>query len=280
MDINLVAERRERAMASHVTDRHLGTSKVRVATRYLEAGPSEWLQWFAQPFEVIWKHHKDFVYGPVDDAVDAIIKELAPQMVKAIVEEEVDEDVDEFTDGAIRGRWDAQGNLFQDPDPEGTVEFAAGYAWGYTNAVTFKGNALPAGVRGEVVKEYVQHVRTRITEEVIERALMKAWHAISPGTTLKAILSAVRKHGWKLGLGFALFEVFEHMLLPTVLIALTGHEELAITATLPIGEIVYAVVFRVLGHVPHEMDTALPEGHLDWYEAKFGPVRIACLTGA
>ena len=38
----------------------------RVAGRYnqRQAGVQDWLQWFVQPAEIIWKHHKEFVQGP------------------------------------------------------------------------------------------------------------------------------------------------------------------------------------------------------------------------
>ena len=259
--------------------RPVNEMSCRVAARHLEAGQKEWLSWMVQPFDVIWKHHRDFIYGPVDDAVDAIIKELAPQLVKAIGEEEIEEGVGEFTEGAERGRWDAQSNLYRDVRPDWTEDFREGYEWGFTNADTFKGNSLPSPIRKKVVYENLQYFRKRITEEVVERALHKAWEAVSPAHTLKAIITAVKKHGWKLGLGFALFELFEHMLLPTILITLTGHEELAVTGALPIGEVVYAIIFRILGRVPAEVNAADPDGHLDWYEDQFGPVRIAATSG-
>lgn len=252
----------------------------KVAARWLQAGPSEWLQWVVQPFDTIWKHHKEFVQGPVDDAMDAIIKDLAPQLVKAIGEQEVDADVDEFFDGASEGRFHAERGRFSDPSRGQTDDYREGYEWGFQNPskVPRSSDALPAGVKRQVVEEALSDFRKRVTEEVAKRALQKAWHAVSPATTAKSIMTAVRKHGWKLGIGFALFELVEHMILPAVLIALTGHEELAIMGTIPIGEIVYAVAFRVLGRVPSEVNKAAPEGHLDWYEAAYGPVRIASLA--
>ena len=242
-----------------------------------EAGVAEvWSKWIAQPFKVILKHHKDFVHGPVDDAIDAIIKEIAPLLVKQIGEEEVDEDVDEFTYGAIAGRKHKLDGTFFDPrhghnqDPE----WQEGYEWGWHHAHEFKG-ALPPRKRKEVIQEALKDFRHRITEEVLERMLKKIWHAISPVTTVKAILKAVKKHGWKMGVGFALFEIFEHAVLPAILIAITGNPKWAVVGTLPIGEIIYAVVLRWMGRVPKELDRANPDGHLDWYEDKFGPVRIA-----
>lgn len=241
-----------------------------------EAATSEWIQWMVQPFEIIYKHHRDFVYGPVDDAVDAIIKDLAPQLVKAIGEHEVDEDVDEFSDGALKGWWDVRKGLLADADSRQTEDWQEGYEWGYAHP-EWSGRGLPSDVKRRVVEEALQDFRHRITEQVVAEALKKAWHAVSPAHTLKAIMTAVKKHGWKLGIAFALFELFEHMLLPTVLIALTGKHELAITGTLPIGEIIYAVAFRIIGAVPSQANEADPDGHLDWYEAKYGPVRIAAL---
>jgi hypothetical protein len=48
-------------------------------------------------------------------------------------------------------------------------------------------------------------------------------------------------------------------------------------ATLPIGEIIYAIIFRILGRTPKELDKPSEAGHVDWYEEHFGPVKIACL---
>jgi hypothetical protein len=258
---------------------HGQPSADRIAGRHMEAGAKDWLQWIVQPAEVIWKHHKEFVYGPIDDAMDAIISELAPHLVKAIGEAEVDEDVDEFFDGAVAGKWDADREHHRDCPTGQTEDFCEGYEWGYTTPADVPSDAdkLPPGVKRKVVEEALKDFRSRITEEVIERAMHKAWSAVSPAHTLKAIMHAVKKHGWKLGIGFALFEIVEHAILPAVLIAVTGHEELAIMGTIPIGEIIYAVIFRIMGRVPNEANKADPDGHLDWYESKYGPVRIASL---
>jgi len=248
----------------------------RVAGRYnqRQAGVQDWLQWIVQPVDVIWKHHKEFVYGPIDDAMDAIIKDLAPALVKAIGEQEVEDDVDEFLDGATQGKWDANKGNFADSNPRETEDWQEGYQWGFANPSLVRGD-LPPNVRRQVVEDAVKDYRKRITEEVLKRALSKAWSAVSPAHTLKAIMVAVKKHGWKLGVGFALFEIVEHMILPIVLVSLTGHEELAITGTIPIGEIIYAIIFRIMGRVPSELNKLEADGHLDWYEHKYGPVRIA-----
>ena len=87
---------------------HAAAVRRAIALHHKEAGLKDWLKWFAQPFKVIWKHHKEFVQGPVDDAIDAIIKDLAPRLVRAIGEKEVQEDISDFKDGALRGKFDAE----------------------------------------------------------------------------------------------------------------------------------------------------------------------------
>lgn len=254
-------------------------SAARVAEMHLEAGAKEWLQWIVQPAKVLWKHHKDFVQGPVDDAMDAILKDLAPHLVKAIVEQEVDEDVDDFTDGAIAGRWDAVQNNLADPKTgRKTDEWVRGYTWGYNNPNRVKRNDLPPDVKRKVIEQAVRQQKREITEQVVINALEKVWNGINPANTWKAIWAAVQKHGWKLGIVFALVEITETFIIPAALIAITGDPEWVMAGQLPLSEILYAVVFRYLGRVPGDVDDADPDGHLDWYENKFGPVRLACLT--
>lgn len=248
---------------------------ARVASRHLQrqAGVTDWLKWIVQPFAVLIKHHREFVYGPVDDAFDAVLKELAPKLVRALAEKEVDADVDEFLRGAIAGR-------DSNPMPSSESEdFRAGYVWGANNKddKDLQNGDLPDYMERQVVQSAVDTFRKRITETVLKEALKKAWHAINPMTTFKAIKEAVKKHGWKLGVGFALFELFEHFVLPAVLSALFDDPRLLSLATLPIGEVIYAVVFRILGKVPAEVNKAEEDGHLDWYEQQFGPIRLAAL---
>lgn len=252
---------------------------ARVAQRHLEAGKiQDWMQWMAQPIKVILRHHKEFVYGPVDDAMDAVIKEIAPILVKQIGSVEINEDVEDFERGAIKGKWDSDQGLLADPDARMHDDWVEGYQWGYDHADEFRG-ALPGSVHKKVVDEAAADFRKRVTEEVVKKLLKKAWHAVSPATTIKAIIQAVKKHGWKLGIGFALFELSEHFLIPSLLTALTGKPEMMGLATLPIGEVVYAIAFRILGRTPKELEKPAETGHIDWYEEHYGPVKIACLRG-
>jgi hypothetical protein len=247
----------------------------RTAELRREAAIKDWLKWIAQPLAVIWKHHRDFVYGPIDDAVDEIIRDLAPKLVKLIGEREVDEDVDEFITGAQAGKWDADQGSFKDKPSGETEDFEEGYEWGYENHETFNGRKLPSGIERAVVEDAIKTFRKRVTEEFIIDLLEKAWNVVNPAHTFKAIVRAVKKHGWKLGVSFALFEIFEHAVLPAIAIWATGDPRWAVLGTLPIGEIVYAVIIRVLGRAPKELDKLDIDGHLDWYEAKFGPARLA-----
>jgi hypothetical protein len=240
-----------------------------------EASIKEWAEWMAQPISVILKHHKDLVYGPVDDLVDEVIRKIAPEIVKAVGEREIDEDVEEFIDGAMEGRFEALRGLFKDPESGQSEDYVAGYEWGYDNANDWKGNDLPSAVRSRVVQDQVQEFQKEVTEQVVIDLLEKAWNAVSPAHTIKAMISAVKKHGWKIGIGFALFEIFEHAVLPTVMIKLTGDPKMAILGTIPIGEVIYAIGLRVLGRADKELDKLTEDGHLDWYEAEYGPVRLA-----
>jgi hypothetical protein len=245
-----------------------------------DAGLKEWMGWMALPLSTILKEHKELIYGPVDDLMDEVIRQLAPRIVKAVIEQEVDEDVTEYLEGAQEGRFEALQDLFADPEPNTSEDYKSGYGWGFANAQSWNGRDLPTGVRRQVVQDQLKEFKGEVTEQVVIALMEKAWHALSPAHTIKAMIKAVKKHGWKLGIGFVLFEIVEHALLPTLMIKLTGNPNWAILGTLPIGEIIYAIALRVLGRTPKELDKLDEDGHLDWYEAEYGPVRVAALRRA
>jgi hypothetical protein len=250
-------------------------SAARVASRHMEAGgPSEWLEWIVRPWKVLWDHRVDFVRGPVDDAMDDVIRKVAPEIVIALGEREVDDDVDEFAAGATRGRFDRLSNLYATSDTTWSEEFNEGYQWGYGNAMRWTTPGLPNDVRGMVVRESLQEFRGMVTEHVVAEALRKAWHAVDPRETFKSMIAAVKKHGWKIGVGLALFELFEHAVLPTALIAITGRPEMVVTGTMPLGEIILPIVLTAIGRVPEHADRPDPDGHLDWYVNNYGSVKI------
>jgi len=272
-------------MEREVSDGEAGAkwacSAKRVAANHVSANAADaWNQWIAQPFKIILKHHKEFVSGPVDDAVDLIISELAPKMVKAIGEREVEEEVGLFMRGAEAGRLDALQDGVPNLRSQKDEDARSGYAWGFAQAHGWGGGKLPRNIYKQVVEEAVRKYRHRVTEEVLETALRKGWAAINPLNTAKAMIAAAKKHGWKLGVGIALFELFEHFVVPSVLVALTGNSSLLALSSLPFSEIIYAVALRIMGRTHKGLDNADPDGHLDWYEDEFGPVRIACLGGS
>jgi hypothetical protein len=244
-----------------------------------EAALKEWLSWMAQPLSVILKEHKDFIYGPVNDLMDEVIRKLAPKIVESVGEREIDEDVEEFTDGAREGRFEALQGFFRDPERGQSDDYYAGYEWGFSAAHSWDGKELPSQVKRRVVKEQIQEFQSQVTEKVVSDLMKKAWSAVSPAHTLKVMVSAVKKHGWKIGLSFALFEIVEHTILPAVMIKLTGDPEWAVLGTLPIGEIIYALVLRAIGRADNKLDEITEDGHLDWYVEKYGPVRLAHSRG-
>ena len=240
-----------------------------------DANVKEWMSWMAQPLETILREHKDLVYGPVDDLMDEAIRKIAPSVVKAVVSKEIDEDVEEFIDGAREGRFEALDGQLADPMRGQSEDYEAGYQWGFDNAQTWDGKRLPSAVEASVVRTQIQEFRGRVTEEVFINLMEKTWHALSPTHTIKAMVKAIKKHGWKLGIGFVIFEIVEHALLPAVMIKMTGNPEWAVLGTLPIGEIIYALAMRALGRADKSLDKLTEQGHLDWYEDKYGPVRLA-----
>lgn len=287
-----IADEKARMYGVRVASRHASrhntarrasgrTAASRVALRYAayrQAGLNEWLAFMAQPLYKLLEHHRELVYGPVDDLMDDVFRKLAPALVKKIGEQEIDADVTEFLLGAQMGRDHAKSmGVPKSPPSTLSEDGLEGYRWGRDHASVWDGKELPSQVRSRVVAENIAEFQKQVTEKVVIDLLKKAWHAISPVTTVKAIVQAVKKHGWKLGVGFVLFEIAEHALIPALLTHLTGRPEMMALASLPIGEVIYAVVFRVLGKAPKELNIPDEEGHLDWYEANYGPVRLAHL---
>lgn len=248
-----------------------------ITARYLEAGASDLLQWMVQPAEILWKHHREFVSGPIDDAIDNIIKELSPRLTKGIVDEEVNEDTNLFEDGAIQGDWDRDHDILEGNNPRKSRAWQDGYDWGFDHPETVTHGKLSPYVRRGAVEKYLKAVRRRITEEAVKRALLKAWDAISPKAAFVAIWEGIKRHGWKLGLIYGLIKIAEDLLLPAAVAFITGQPGAMGLAAIPVAEIVVPIGLRIMGRVPKELDKLNPKGHLAWYEAQFGPIRIAAL---
>lgn len=263
-------------MASQVVRKAEGrtASAHRVADRYLVAGPSEWLGWIVQPFEVLKKNYRKFITGPVDDAVDAIIKGIAPDLVRSIIEQEIDEDVDEFLEGAQEGRFEALAEEFADPEPNTSADYKTGYAWGFEHAHDWNGRDLPPAIKKKVVQDQIREFQGEITEQVVIAALEKAWSTVNPREIFNTVMRAVKQHGWKIGLIYGIGEIIENFVIPAALSALTGVPvPPGSFAWLPLNDIVFAAVVKRLGRAD-AVDDFEEDGHLDWYEAQYGLVRI------
>lgn len=268
--------RKHQRVPATVLDALEDSPAARVAARHREADlQGEWLQWVVQPYDVIKKHHRAFVDGPLDDATDAIIKDLAPDLVKAVVEQEVDEDVDEFLEGAQEGRFEALSGQFPDPEPNTSDDYKSGYDWGYASARAWDGRELPSGIKRYVVQEQLREFRGEITEQVVIAAMEKAWSTVSPREIFATVMRAVKQHGWKIGLVYGVGEIIENFLIPAAVSSLTGVPiPPGSFAWIPINDVVFAAIVKRLGR-SDSVDDFTPDGHLDWYEAKFGPVRLA-----
>lgn len=276
--MDVIRERRELALAHRVASRSLAApSAARVAARHLDAGASEWLQWIVQPFKVLQKHHKNFINGPVDDAADAILRDLAPDLVQTIIEQEVDEDVQEFLEGAQEGRFEALGGQLQDPEPRTSDDYREGYRWGYFNARRWDGKDLPPAVKRKVVQDQIKEFRGEITEQVVISALENAWATLNPREIFNTVMRAVKQHGWKIGLVYGIGEIIENFVIPMALSYITG---LPIppgsTSWIPLNDIVFAVLVKRLGRAD-AVDDFEEDGYLDWYVANYGTIRLAAL---
>jgi hypothetical protein len=242
--------------------------------RQLEAGMREWLKWMVQPLEVLSKKYRQLVFGPLDDLTDEIFRDIAPDLVKAIGEEEIDEDVEEFLQGAQEGRFEKlKGWVSEDPERGEPEDYYAGYQWGWDNAHKWDGRALPADVKRKVIQEQIKEFRSEVTEQVVIKGLESAWSAVNPKEIFKTVMRAVKQYGWKIGLVYAVGEVIENIVLPAALSVLTGAPiPPGSFAWLPLNDVVFAAVVKKLGGADIEFDE---DGHLDWYEEKYGLVRLA-----
>ena len=261
--VDILADQAERAER---LDGELAGRSKEASTK--EAAALAWLGWMVQPFDFIFAHQVEFVRGPVTDLVRTAIKNLAPELISRLREEEVDRQVDEFVRGAGAASM-----------PKGSPSLQAGWSWARSHGAEVRSeDDLPEAIRRQLVRSALADFDRRVTSQVVVHILLKAWSEINPANVVKEMITAIKRHGWKLGVLFALVELAEHFLLPAVLIWLTGQPTLVILGTLPLSEILYGVVLKFLGRAPKEVDRADPEGHLDWYERTYGPVRASRLA--
>ena len=118
----------------------------------------------------------------IDDVVDDMIRQAAPEIVKAIKEQEVDEDVDEFYEGAMDAVDDLESYMdyrfpheeqYEEPPTQSEL-YDAGYKYGEANFDKIrKGmqDIVDPGTRKEQIMQAIELFEGRITEESIIAAL-------------------------------------------------------------------------------------------------------------
>jgi len=185
-------------------------------------------------------------------------------------------DVDEFLAGAQEGRFEGLAGYRADPEPNTSDDYKLGYQWGFDNARRWDGRDLPTKVKRDVVQQQLREFRGEITEQVVIAAMEKAWATVNPAEIFRTVMRAVKTHGWKIGIIYGIGELIENFVIPAALTAITGVPvPPGSTGWIPLNDIVFAVIVKKLGGAQTvEYDE---DGHLDWYEAKYGPVRIAGL---
>jgi hypothetical protein len=218
----------------------------------------------------------------VDDLLDQTIQEAAPEIVRNIREREVDEDVDEFIDGAIHGGWEAKTSTYADPpnigepvrimdagDKEEVTEmYRLGYEWGWNNPDKASED-IPPDVKRQMVEEAIGEFQERISEEVLIDALEKSvdWAKHSLDDVHTILKKAKDKFGWKLVPAIAGIEVFEHAVLPALLVMLTGNPAFYAVSAIPTLEILAATALAIAkSKLPKKPEPEPEPGHLDWYE--------------
>jgi len=222
----------------------------------------------------------------VDDILDDVIRDAAPEIVRAIREREVDEDIDEFIDGAIHGSWDAKELSHADVptvgDPaeiqdagdnkEVTEMYRLGYEWGWDNPkkIDRADEQIPDAVRREMVEYALENFKTRVTEEFVINVVEKATGFVKKqmGDVHNILKKAKERFGWKVAPLLVSIEVIEHAVLPTVLGALNPIFY-GLTAV-PTVEILAASVLAIAkARMPTIATPEIPPGHLDWYEDEY-----------
>jgi len=215
----------------------------------------------------------------IDDVVDDIIREAAPEIVKAIKEQEVDEDVNEFYEGAIDAYDDLDSYMdyrfpheekYEEP-PTDSELYRAGYAYGEANFDKIRlglQEIVDADTRKDQVRQAISEFEGRITEEAIINALEQTYSygKEQMGDIHNLIKMMQKKYGWKGYAAFVGIEIFEHALLPAMLS--TINPAFGIIAVVPTVEIIAAAglaYYKKYVKEP-EPDTPHVPGHLDWYE--------------
>jgi hypothetical protein len=146
--------------------------------------------------------------------------------------------------------------------------YRLGYEWGWDNP-NKAGEDIPPDVKRRMVEEAIGEFQERISEEVLIDALEKSvdWAKHSLDDVHTVLKNAKEKFGWKLVPAIAGIEVFEHAILPQLLVTLTGNPAFYVVATIPTIEILAATALAIAkSKLPKKPEPEPEPGHLDWYE--------------
>ena len=217
----------------------------------------------------------------LDDVVDDIIREAAPEIVRAIKEQEVDEDVNEFYEGAIDAIDDLESYMdyrfpheekYEEPPTQSEL-YDAGYKYGKANFDKIrKGlqDVVDPTTRTEQIKQAIAVFEDRITEEAVIAALEEAYaYGKEQMSDIHGLIKLMqKKYGWKGYAAFVAIEVFEHAILPAALSMI--NPAFGIIAVIPTVEILAAVGLAYYKKYVKEPEPEQPHvpGHLDWFEGQ------------
>lgn len=217
----------------------------------------------------------------LDDVVDDMIREAAPEIVRAIKEQEVDEDVNEFYEGAIDAIDDLESYMdyrfpheekYEEPPTQSEL-YDAGYKYGEANFDKIrKGlqDVVDATTRREQIVQAIEVFEERITEEAVIAALEESYaYGKEQMSDIHGLIKLMqKKYGWKGYAAFVAIEVFEHAILPAALSMI--NPAFGIIAVIPTVEILAAVGLAYYKKYVKEPEPEQPHvpGHLDWFEGQ------------
>jgi hypothetical protein len=92
-----------------------------------------------------------------------------------------------------------------------------------------------------------QHPDKNFSYQIVKEGAEVAVDNLSPRRMYEEVKSAIKTHGWKIGAMIAFWEIFEHFILPGILIYIGLPKTGVLTGALPVGEIIfYPLAFRAL----------------------------------
>jgi hypothetical protein len=92
-----------------------------------------------------------------------------------------------------------------------------------------------------------QHPDKHFSQQVMKEGAEATLDNLSPKRMYQEVKEAIKIYGWRIGAMVAFWELFEHFILPGILIAVGLPKTGILTGTLPVGEIIfYPLAFKAL----------------------------------